>query len=108
MAPGASTPCSNAASGSRCHSRLLDIAMAQTTGIAGCKWKLGSAQHNSHLRELGCSGGMQDRCRQAVASLKAPNSVFSFGGLGKQKDFLAAREALEAVKVPRTGMVLVG
>lgn len=83
MAPGASTLCSNTASSSWCRCRLLDITMAQTTGVAGCKWKLGSAQPSSCLLALGCSGGMQDQCRQAVASFEAPNSVFSFGELGK-------------------------
>lgn len=37
-----------------------------------------------------------------MAVLKASNSLSSYGGLGKQKDFLAAREAF--VKVPGVGV----
>lgn len=67
----------------------------------GGSWVLPSPPLPTGARMLG--EGCRISGRQAVPTFKAPNSLSSFGGLGKQKDFSAAREALEAAKATGAG-----
>lgn len=97
----------------RCHRWLLGITRAQTAGVAGrfCWAAVEVGSCPAHLPARGsrhAAGGCGISGRQAMATLKAPNSLSSYGGLGKQKDFSAAREVFGLRRRPGRGQALVG